>query len=121
MAKNPVQAENKRPKKRAKTLSGKQQAQEDKSQAKKSEGELEDSAVAKNKKPKGESEHPSASTESEPPAAPQKQAFGESDEPTPEEMRIYLKGLLEALLFVSDRPLTLKELARGARIDKKRR
>jgi segregation and condensation protein B len=32
----------------------------------------------------------------------------------------WLKGLLEAVLFVSDRPLTVKELARAARIDKKR-
>src|SRR5687768_10184521 len=32
----------------------------------------------------------------------------------------YLKGLLEALLFVADHPVELKELARAARIDKKR-
>jgi segregation and condensation protein B len=32
----------------------------------------------------------------------------------------YLKGLLEVLLFVSDHPLTLKELARAAKIDRQR-
>src|SRR5690606_19995110 len=32
----------------------------------------------------------------------------------------YLKGLVEALLFVADRPLTVKELARAAKIDRKR-
>src|SRR5690606_11348068 len=37
-----------------------------------------------------------------------------------EENRRYLKGLLEALLFASDKPLSGRELARAARIDKKR-
>src|SRR5690606_12853652 len=32
----------------------------------------------------------------------------------------FLKGLIEALIFVSDRPLELKEIARAAKIDKKR-
>ncbi len=41
-------------------------------------------------------------------------------ESTVEDTRAYLKGLLEALLFVGDRPLELKELARAARIDRKR-
>src|SRR5262245_57273255 len=34
--------------------------------------------------------------------------------------RAYLKGLLEAILFVADRPLELKELARAAKLDRKR-
>ncbi|MBN2195345.1 MAG: SMC-Scp complex subunit ScpB, partial [Polyangiaceae bacterium] len=34
--------------------------------------------------------------------------------------RAYLKGLVEAILFVSDRPLQTKEVARAARIDKRR-
>src|SRR6188474_1022831 len=42
------------------------------------------------------------------------------DEASSEDARAYLKGLLEALLFVSDHPLTMKELARAAKIDKKR-
>lgn len=37
-----------------------------------------------------------------------------------EENRRYLKGILEALLFSSDKPLSGRELARAARIDKKR-
>lgn len=37
-----------------------------------------------------------------------------------EENRRYLKGIIEALLFASDKPLTGRELARAARIDKKR-
>ncbi len=32
----------------------------------------------------------------------------------------FLKGLIEALVFVSDRPLELKEIARGARVDRAR-
>jgi segregation and condensation protein B len=32
----------------------------------------------------------------------------------------FLKGLIEALVFVSDKPLELKEIARGARIDRAR-
>jgi segregation and condensation protein B len=32
----------------------------------------------------------------------------------------YLKGLIEALLFVTDRPLELKDLARATKIDRKR-
>src|SRR5690606_21562228 len=37
-----------------------------------------------------------------------------------EEARQYLKGLLEALLFSSDKPMNARELARAARLDKKR-
>lgn len=37
-----------------------------------------------------------------------------------EENQRYLKGIIEALLFASDKPLTGRELARAARIDKKR-
>jgi segregation and condensation protein B len=37
-----------------------------------------------------------------------------------EETGAFLKGLIEALIFVSDRPLELKEVARGARIDRAR-
>src|SRR5690242_13787881 len=32
----------------------------------------------------------------------------------------FLKGLIEALVFVSDKPLELKEIARGARVDRAR-
>ncbi|HEV8246720.1 MAG TPA: SMC-Scp complex subunit ScpB, partial [Polyangiaceae bacterium] len=44
---------------------------------------------------------------------------GASDESV-EDTGAFLKGLVEALIFVSDRPLELKELARAARIDRKR-
>jgi segregation and condensation protein B len=37
-----------------------------------------------------------------------------------EENHRYLKGLIEALLFSSEKPLSLRELARAARLDKKR-
>jgi segregation and condensation protein B len=37
-----------------------------------------------------------------------------------DDTEILLKGLVEAILFVTDRPLELKELARAARIDRKR-
>jgi segregation and condensation protein B len=37
-----------------------------------------------------------------------------------EENQRYLKGIIEALLFASDKPLAARELARAARIDKKR-
>jgi segregation and condensation protein B len=37
-----------------------------------------------------------------------------------EETVAYLRGLVETLLFVTDRPLSLKELARAAKIDRKR-
>src|SRR4051812_13714922 len=47
------------------------------------------------------------------------------DGPAPDESSItdttgFLKGLIEALVFVSDRPLELKEIARGARVDRAR-
>ena len=42
------------------------------------------------------------------------------DESKVDDTGAYLKGLLEALLFVSDRPLEIKDLARAAKIDKKR-
>jgi segregation and condensation protein B len=38
----------------------------------------------------------------------------------PEDTQGFLLGLLEALLFVSDKPLELKEIARAARLDRKR-
>lgn len=38
----------------------------------------------------------------------------------PEDTTAYLKGLVESILFVADRPLDLKDLARAVRIDKKR-
>jgi hypothetical protein len=41
-----------------------------------------------------------------------------SEEGSIEETGAFLKGLIEALIFVSDRPLELKEVARGARIDR---
>jgi segregation and condensation protein B len=44
----------------------------------------------------------------------------EVDESRVDDTGAYLKGLLEALLFVSDRPLEIKDLARAAKIDKKR-
>jgi len=37
-----------------------------------------------------------------------------------DEAHAYLKGLLEALLFVAEAPLSVKELARAAKIDRKR-
>jgi hypothetical protein len=37
-----------------------------------------------------------------------------------EDTEDYLKGLIEAILFVTDRPLTLRELARACKVDKKR-
>ncbi len=43
-----------------------------------------------------------------------------TEESTELDTRSYLKGLIEALLFVSDRPLTVKELARASKIDRKR-
>src|SRR3954471_3613644 len=47
------------------------------------------------------------------------------DGPAPDESSIadttgFLKGLIEALVFVADRPLELKEIARGARVDRAR-
>src|SRR3954470_17154833 len=47
------------------------------------------------------------------------------DGPAPDESSIagttgFLKGLIEALVFVSDKPLELKEIARGARVDRAR-
>jgi len=44
----------------------------------------------------------------------------EVDESRVDDTGAYLKGLLEALLFVSDHPLEIKDLARAAKIDKKR-
>jgi segregation and condensation protein B len=44
----------------------------------------------------------------------------EIDESRVDDTGAYLKGLLEALLFVSDHPLEIKDLARAAKIDKKR-
>ncbi|MBI3207107.1 MAG: SMC-Scp complex subunit ScpB [Myxococcales bacterium] len=44
----------------------------------------------------------------------------EVDEASVEDTRTFLKGLIEALIFVADHPLTTKELARAAKIDKKR-
>jgi segregation and condensation protein B len=41
-------------------------------------------------------------------------------EPSIQETGAFLKGLIEALLFVADHPLELKEIARGARIDRAR-
>ncbi len=43
-----------------------------------------------------------------------------ADESEVDDTGAYLKGLLEALLFVSDHPLEIKDLARAAKIDKKR-
>ena len=40
--------------------------------------------------------------------------------PEIEDTKAFLKGLVEALLFVCDRPLHLKDLARAARLDRKR-
>jgi segregation and condensation protein B len=51
---------------------------------------------------------------------PELAAEQNNDEEAISDTRAYLKGLLEALLFVSDRPLTLKELARAAKLDKQR-
>jgi segregation and condensation protein B len=49
---------------------------------------------------------------------------GESETPVAEEAiedtSSFLKGLVEALLFVADHPLEVKELARAAKIDRKR-
>ncbi|HEY4106851.1 MAG TPA: SMC-Scp complex subunit ScpB, partial [Polyangiaceae bacterium] len=42
------------------------------------------------------------------------------DESRIDDTGAYIKGLLEALLFVSDHPLEIKDLARAAKIDKKR-
>ncbi len=42
------------------------------------------------------------------------------DDEDVDETHAYLRGLIESLLFVSDRPLTLKEVARAAGVDKKR-
>ena len=44
----------------------------------------------------------------------------EAESEEPEDTTAFLKGLAEAILFVADRPLELKELARAVRIDKKR-
>jgi segregation and condensation protein B len=49
----------------------------------------------------------------------------QSAEPVPDDAALkdtteYLKGLIEGLLFVADHPVDLKELARAARVDKKR-
>jgi len=55
--------------------------------------------------------------------APNEETAGEgapATEGSIEETGAFLKGLIEALLFVSDRPLELKEVARGARIDRAR-
>jgi len=57
-------------------------------------------------------------------ALPEEGLIGEGDSEV-DESRVddtgaYLKGLLEALLFVSDHPLEIKDLARAAKIDKKR-
>jgi segregation and condensation protein B len=52
----------------------------------------------------------------EPPVA----AEAQPDEDAVEDTGAYLKGLIEAILFVSDKPLDLKELARAAKIDRKR-
>jgi hypothetical protein len=37
-----------------------------------------------------------------------------------EDARAYLKGLVQSLIFVCDSPMTLKEVARAAKIDRKR-
>ncbi len=44
----------------------------------------------------------------------------EDAEASIEDTHSFLKGLIEAILYVSDRPLTIKEIARAARTDKKR-
>src|SRR6187399_2988717 len=51
--------------------------------------------------------------------------IGEADGVAPDEEAVtdtgaFLKGLIEALIFVSDKPLELKEIARGARVDRAR-
>lgn len=48
------------------------------------------------------------------------QALPELDEAIVEDTTVYLKGLIEAILFVSDKPLELKELARAVKLDRKR-
>lgn len=47
------------------------------------------------------------------------EADADADAPI-EDTHTYLKGLIEAILFVTDRPLSIKEIARAAKIDKKR-
>ncbi|MEY2936330.1 MAG: hypothetical protein RL033_7079 [Pseudomonadota bacterium] len=42
------------------------------------------------------------------------------DGPEPDDMEIFLSGLIEALLFTSQKPLELKEIARSAGIDRPR-
>ena len=54
------------------------------------------------------------------PAAPTPEAEVPADSEALVDTAAFLKGLVEAILFVSDRPLSLKELARAAKIDKKR-
>src|SRR5689334_8244245 len=43
-----------------------------------------------------------------------------ADEEAVADTGAFLKGLIEALIFVSDKPLELKEIARGARVDRAR-
>ena len=44
----------------------------------------------------------------------------EADDSQVEDTESFLKGMVEAILFVSDRPLSVQEVARAAKIDKKR-
>jgi segregation and condensation protein B len=69
-----------------------------------------------------ESLESSESSESQPESGQELLGAGPSevDESRVDDTGAYLKGLLEALLFVSDRPLEIKDLARAAKIDKKR-
>src|SRR6187399_2119298 len=48
------------------------------------------------------------------------EAEGVVDEGEIADTGVFLKGLIEALIFVSDKPLELKEIARGARVDRAR-
>src|SRR3954462_4221928 len=48
------------------------------------------------------------------------EAEGVPDEGSVADTTGFLKGLIEALIFVSDKPLELKEIARGARVDRAR-
>ncbi len=66
---------------------------------------------------------PESSEQDSEAADPDQQLLGEgppADESRVDDTGAYLKGLLEALLFVSDHPLEIKDLARAAKIDKKR-
>ncbi len=68
-----------------------------------------------------ENEEAPAAPETEPDeASPEDGGAADDELPEVEDTRTYLKGLIEALIFVSDSPLSLKDLARAARLDRKR-